>query len=159
MIYSRPTQLRTALEQKVQKAMSIMVEEIYKSLMFFIDADIYESYSPAEYERTYEFRNKAWDKKIHRDAQKIVGEIFYDGMNMTYNPAKYQHGSKTEDRRARLAEILNNSEDDEEAYASDWDMGRNPMPSAYWDHTLAWLDYKWDDLVRDAMNKVGIKIK
>lgn len=165
MEYTSIGQLQKAINTALKVAVSYLVEKVYNKLIEFIDEDIY-SYVPhttnpeffKPYERTYEFRNKAWDRDIKSAADKIVGEIFYDGMKMSYNPAKSQHGSKWgEDRRARLAEILNNTIKNPNSYFDDWDYDRQPWPMPYWDHTIQWLESEWDALVKEALSFVGLK--
>lgn len=157
MIFTNKKQLNSFLQTRLYAAVEKLTEEIYQELITFIQEDIYDSYKPKEYERTFEFRDVAWNKNVRKAANEIVGEIFYDGMKMTYNPNKYQHGSRFEDRREKLAEILAYTFFNPAEYLEDWDMGRDPWPVSYWGHTMWWLENNWSLLVDKALKEVGLK--
>lgn len=160
MQYIQKAQLEKALEETLKKGISYIIEKVYNKLLDFIQMDIYDTYAPQKYERTFDFKNKAWQMDVKKTVHKIVGEIFYDGLKMSYNPAKYQHGNKWgEDRRLRLAEILNETVKKPDVYLNggDWDMVRDPLPQPFWDHTLEWLNSEWNNLVNDMLSYVGLK--
>lgn len=158
MIFANKQQLNDFLKTRLKVAVDNLVQDIYTELLTFIQEDIYLAYNPKKYERTFEFRDKAWNKSVKEVANEIVGEVFYDGMNMSYNPSKFQHGNAFEDRRERLAEILNNTFWDPSKYIdSDWDFGMEPWPKPFWGHTMAWLEDNWDTLVKNALREVGLK--
>ena len=163
MEYKNQKELERALRQSARKAIEWLTKQVYDKLKEFIDEDIYESYTPTRYERTYEFRDKAWqvDEIPYEFAGEIASIIWFNPNLMSYNGSKYQHGNESEDRREKLAEILNRTIWD----WSDWDFGRptkdqieGEYPRPFWDDFMVWLSENWDSLAKKAFLKVGIKI-
>lgn len=177
MEFNNKKELERALRQRGRKALEWLTQQVYKQLIKFIDEDIYNSYTPNMYERTYEFRDKAWaiTEIPYEYAGEIASQIWYNPALMSYNPAKYQHGDAFEDRREKLAEILNRGVWD----WSDWNFGRpgkgdarsdNPeeywdtfaegeYPRPFWDDFINWLAENWDSLAKQAFRKFGFKIE
>lgn len=153
-------QLEKEISRKMKVAVEILTKKIYRTLMDFIDEDIYGSYVPKVYQRTYEFRNKAWDSYVYDFSGEIAGFIVYNPEAMSYNPEKYQHGSEYSDRRQSLAEILNRGED-----WSGWDWGRpgrgedSVYPKPFWDDTLKFLEKNWKKMAKQAFKEAGLQIK
>ena len=155
------TQLQTELNKRIKKAIDLITEDIYSALIEFIDIDIYSTYTPSKYERTYEFRDKAWMITSAREiANKIVGGINYSPNEMQYTPSKLIHGNKFVDRRSMLASILNRGIED----WNDWDIGRKnkgkvqDYPKPFFTDTIEWIIKNWDRLVLDAFKEVGLDI-
>lgn len=154
--------LEKEINKRVKNAIGWITEEVYNKLLYFIQVDIYDTYTPTKYKRTGEFKNNAWDKTFLDFSDEVAGIIFYNPMAMSYNPNEYQHGNATEDRRERLAQILNRGVWNWEG----WDFGRpekdnidSVYPKAFWDDTLDWLAENWEKLAKKAFSKVGIKLK
>ena len=153
MAFSSKKALKADIEKRAKVALNDLITKIYDELQSFIQQDIYDTYSPKQYERTFDFKNNAWVTSVKKVSSQIVGKIYYDGMRMTYNPHKFQHID-----RENLAEILNNTIKNPKLYWDDWTMGRDPWPDPYWDHTLTWLEIQWKGLVTECFGKAGIKL-
>lgn len=147
-------QFRQILSAKLKEILNNISEKVYEKLIFFIDNDIYATYRPKLYDRTYEFRNKAWVKSSAREiAGSITATIKYDGNRLSVDEETYTHID-----RDRLAEILNRNSVDDWA---DWDFGRRegaPYPEPFFDHTLEWINNNWKNLVLEAIKKAGFKM-
>lgn len=150
--YSTMAQLRQAIMNKLEEVINDLTNQIYEKLLEFIDSDIYDTYTPVAYERTYEFRDKAWEKSCLKNINAIVSEIFYNGNRLTKNPLEYAHVDSD-----KLAEILNRGYVDN---WRDWDFGRTgEYPKPYFTDTLNWIKGNWNSLVRESLVNHGFNIK
>ena len=164
MTFNNEMTLKMYLNQCLVKVVNIITKVIYEKLMDFIQIDIYDTYpKPALYERTGEFKDKAWAMQMATEmSNTIMSSINYFPYGLTYNPEKYQHGSKTQDRRKQLAEILNRGNWN----WTDWDFGRpgkdtidSAYPKPFWDDTIEWILENWDKEVIKAFKQVGLNVK
>lgn len=164
MIINNIGQLKKELNKRLVDAVAILTDQIYEKLIYFIEEDIYKTYTPNynnpnHYMRTYDFRDRAWQSYYFEVAGEIAGIIQYTPEAMFYNPSLYQHGNRQEDRREKLAEILNRGTADWD----DWDFGRHngsegysSYPKPFWDDTINWIVKNWDKLAKEALRKAGI---
>lgn len=148
-------QFRKILSAKLKEILNNISEKIYIQLLDFIQQDIYDQpYRPKVYQRTKEFKEKAWVKSSAREiAGSITATIKYDGNRLSVDEETYTHID-----RDRLAEILNRNSVDNWA---DWDFGRGanaPYPEPFFDHTLEWINKNWKNLVLEAIKKAGFKM-
>lgn len=100
---------------------------------------------------SYEFRDKAWDV----DIRKSLFSIFYNGDLMSPPSANfpYLHGSPYEDRRSKLADILNVS-----GIASDGDFPSDKIREPFWDNFEEELKQKLGDWLYTEFNNRGLSI-
>lgn len=168
MIFNNKLSLEIIINQKIQEAVNVMAKKIYDKLLDFIQIDIYDTYEPnasakTHYERTYEFKDKAWAlSEAQEFAGYISASIDYNPYSLSYIPNKYVHGSPAQDRRKELASILNRGIESWEG----WDFGRHngaqgysSYPKPFFNDTINWIEENWDNLVIQSFKKVGLKIK
>lgn len=163
--------LNQYLKQCATEAVNILTDRIYNKLIEFIQEDIYDTYPepefPIRYDRTYQFKEKAWIKEMATEiSNAMVSSINYFPSGMVYNQSKGQHGSPWgKDRRKELAAILNRGGTWD---WTDWDWGRvhdeqsegyRIYPKPFWDDTIEWILDNWDKEVIKAFKQVGLNVK
>lgn len=155
----------------INDIMENMTDRIEKLLVQHINTDVYginktstdtpainDYYLDGTGRPSYEFRDKAWQKRVSKTiAETCVGEIFYDGNQMTPPTANspYLHGNYNAgvDRRNKLADLLNVS-----GIAGDSDFVYNKTRSPFWDNFLDELSLKIGGWLYTEFNNKGIKI-
>lgn len=161
-------QLKQMLEKKLARAFNALTNWIYDILIENIDFGVYDTYEPTMYERTYEFRDKAWVKdKAEKISNFIVSGLHYDGMQMSINLDKHQHViAGGFDMRPYLAEVLNSGG----GGRSDWTFGRPQKPNSddtddifyppepFWEPTINFIDNNWSEKLESLLKKEGLKI-
>jgi hypothetical protein len=157
--------------KNVNSKLEIIVENVSAKaldlLMEIIDKEIYGPKLPKKYERTYEFRDKAWVlSKIQKTVSGCFKELSFDGNKLRYNAEKSQHGSPNgEDRRNMMANILA-FEDLNEKYA-DWPSDGSRRVGAlnvredynYWQEFEYFLYQNIFDWFEEEALKQGLKIE
>lgn len=175
MVVKTYRELQREVERRMQQALDNVIQVVYNKLLQFIQEDIYNTYSPKRYERTYEFKTKAW---AYDSAKKvgnyIMAQINYRPDNMSIDPEKYQHSSPVgpselqslfgadkvvTDNRGQLAYILNAGASAKEM----WNFGRPNMndfvdTKPFWDDTLNWLSQNLNNLAIAEFKKVGLNL-
>lgn len=144
-------ELKRFLGERLGLAINDIIEVIYLKLKEFINEDIYETYTPKVYERTYEFRDKAWDVNFVRDiSSKIVASINYNYMKLTVDPDYDQHID-----REQLANILNIGSSSGWQY---WEYGRgnDVYPAPYWTDTIDWIVKNFKSIALEKLAKRGL---
>ena len=112
MIITTYAQLENILNGKCQEALDRTTDRVLDKLGEFIQNDVYESYSPTFYDRTFDFKN-SWEKTSAKLKGKIVeAEIFQNIKTLEFNSEKFQHGSNVwveawNDNENELAHIIN----------------------------------------------------
>lgn len=159
------------LEDYINKILSeiidSVIDEAYHLLIDTLNATIYQPQpSDAQYERTFEFRDKAWVTKTKNTLRECVGELYFDGMKMSpqsYNiNAGYSHGNleKGIDRRKDMAAILDDWKLN--ALESDWinAPGAYHVPEeGYWDMFIDSFEKELDKICTKKFKQYGIKIE
>ena len=148
----------------IADVMESMCERAKKLLQQHINTDTYginktetghpkinKSYLDGTGIPSYEFRDKAWDAEV----RKSLFTIFYNGdlMSPPSFSFPYLHGNMQEDRRSRVAEILNVS-----GVASEGDMYDTKIRAPFWDNFEEELRQKLGDWLYTEFNNRGLKI-
>ena len=102
--------LEKLLEELIGEALDDTAEEVLELFLTkYIDKFAYIK-NPKEYSRTLEFRNSWEFSDLKRVAMSLSRELWFNPANMkTFNPKKFQHGSKyssPNDIRDNLPAIL-----------------------------------------------------
>ena len=164
------------INQRLKMAVDIIADKIYEQLKINISLYTY-GYPEASpnttgpinqfyenvgdeglQEPSYEFRDEAWVKTKAREvSRQIVGSIYFDGNKMSpptwFRP--YTHGNfySGEDRRMKLAELLNVTGVDSE---NDWG-GKERKP--FFDITIEWIETNWQNIAKKALKQVGLNVQ
>lgn len=104
---------------------------------------------------SYEFRDVAWDISVEGKLNQVLFKLLYNGLNMSPpSPSSpLLHGNMSEDRRNRLAEILNVS-----GVAEDADTPVDKVRSPFWDNFVDELKQKLGGWLYTEFNDKGINI-
>ena len=160
--------LSTSLDSILEKVTNDIVNKAYDMLMDALDKTIYQPAPPeASYERTYEFRNKAWVTEVKSFLKEYIGRVYFDGKRMSppsySSNAGYSHGNLEDgvDRRMDMAWILN------DYYASamnaDWINAKGYhgayYPGDYWDIFINNFEKSLDDLCVKSFKKYGLNVE
>lgn len=111
--------IKSFLMPKIKIIADTILQHILEQNADVIDSIVYNKYNPKLYNRTHEFRDKAWEiteAKIQDDTAS--GEFKYAPWKMNYNPEFGQHGTpfhainywgvEGQDAREYLADIIYN---------------------------------------------------
>lgn len=149
--------IASVIDSIIDQAYDLLIDTLNKTIYLPQPAD-------AIYERTFEFRDKAWVKKTKGLLRDYIGELYFDGMKMSpqnYNINQgYSHGNLEQgiDRRKDMAWILSNDYDN--MMNSDW----TKAPGAYyaqdyWGQFLDKFEAGLDKLVIKEFKKCGITVE
>ena len=136
----------------VNKAINEVVDKIFKELQQSIQRDIYNAYSPQDYDRTGELLD-AWE----RQTRGLIASIEFKPEWLSLNPTNWQHGSvyggNYTDIRNVIFDIL------EQGYgAYNYHKGK-PIPSRpMWNEFIAKVDSKFDRWMRVALRRQGLVV-
>lgn len=146
------------LRQKIEQALDLIIEEIKKQNEAIITKHVYDAGTPEEYQRTYEFRDVAWDvTKAKSQNNTTQAELYYDGEAMTYNPYLAQHGSEApnyDDAREYLAEIIYQGKSGEMYGSGYWTRKRNAFFYLVKKLNSGWLN----QTIKRAFKQVGLTV-
>lgn len=178
MIVKTYQELQKEVNKRMSKALNEIIKKIYTQLLEFIEKDIYGTYSPQMYERTYDFKLRAWAYNTAKQiGDSIQIQIKYTPEKMRLNPEKSQHGIYSnneelqgflgankviEDNRGMLASILNAGET---ARGGGWNYGRPSVgddfvpTKPFWDDTINWVEQNLRQLVIEKFRQNGLDIK
>ena len=103
-------QLRIIMTEAFEQVTEYVVNEIMERNRDLIERLVYSAYTPAEYERTNEFKD-AWTTEVTSGMNVIHGEMSYDSSKLTSVPGTGQHSSipyGDDSVREYLADIIYN---------------------------------------------------
>lgn len=162
------SQLSANLDDILKKVTDDIVNEAYNMLIDALNKTIYKpAPQKATYERTYEFRDKAWVAEVKKILKEYIGRVYFDGTKMSppsYSSNEgYSHGNLDEgiDRRRDMAWILN----DWHSSALYADLMNTKgyfgayYPGDYWDLFIGNFEKSLDDLCMKSFKKYGLDIK
>lgn len=160
-------ELKNYLNEILASIIDEVVEMAYDLLIDTLNQTIYQPQpSDAQYERTYEFRDKAWIKKTKGILSEYIGELYFDGMKMSpqsYNVnSGYSHGNleKGIDRRKDMASILDDWRRND--LESDWAKapGAYWVPEeGYWDKFIDAFEAELDKICMKKFKQYGLKVE
>lgn len=139
-------------EMAISRAFEEVIQRVFKELQTEIQNDIYNAYSPQDYQRTYGLLD-AWETLVHG----MNAEVTFRPEMLPLNPTAWQHGSVTSggytDIRQHIFDIL------EQGYgAYNYHKGK-PIPSRpMWDLFIAKIDAKMDKWIRSALRGQGLMV-
>lgn len=152
MLITNDIQLRMILEGAITRALHNVIQRVFQELQHSIERDIYNSYSPEDYERTYALL-EAWESKT----MTMMSELNFKPEWLPINPTSHQHGSVSHsgytDIRQIIFDIL------EQGYgAYNYHTGK-PIPARpMWDNFIATVDKKIDTWIRKALREQGMMV-
>lgn len=159
-------ELKDYLNEVLASIIDELVDCAYDLLIETLNRTIYQPQpSDAQYERTYEFRDKAWVKKTKGLLSEYVGELYFDGMKMSPQSysinSGYSHGNLEQgiDRRKNMAEILDNWMLN--TMESDWAQeGAYFVPEeGYWGQFLDNFETELDKICMKKFKQYGLKVE
>lgn len=109
MAVKNQSELTSLLRQELKPVVDKVVDKIYKENREIVQKIVYDVYQPEVYERTFQFRDEAWETTSAHNKGKlrIQGDLHFAPENMTYEPETWTHGSYYGgDVREALAEII-----------------------------------------------------
>ena len=134
----------------VTAALMEVMEKAYKKLQLDIQRDIYNAYSPTDYQRT-EGLLTSWQKRVGM----LDAEMWFDPTRLPKSPNSWQHSSRYDggDTRAIILDIL-------EAGYNAYNMNTGkPIPSRpMWQNFLRDVDKNLDKWVRAALRHQGLVV-
>ena len=162
------SQLSANLDNILKKVTDDIVKDAYNMLIDALNKTVYiPAPQEATYERTYEFRDKAWVTEVKKYLKEYIGRVYFDGTKMSppsySSNAGYSHGNleKGIDRRTDMAWILNNWYSS--ALNADWVNTKGYLgayyPGDYWDVFINNFEKSLDNLCMKNFKKYGLNIK
>ena len=137
------------MSKVVSKAINDVLDKIFKELRQEIERDIYNAYSPQDYDRSGALPD-AWEVTT----RGLFGLLEFRPDMLPSSPAAFQHNSPYGwDVRAEIFDILEGGYNAYNAKTGKPIMGR-PM----WDNFLQKVDSKIDKWVRAALRKQGLVV-
>ncbi len=109
MAVKNQSELTNLLRQELKPVVDKVVDKIYKENKDIVQQIVYDVYQPEIYQRTYEFRDVAWETTpAHNNGKlRIQGDMHFAPENMSYDADHWVHGSNYGgDVREALAEII-----------------------------------------------------
>ena len=149
MAISSDAEFYVVVGKAVSKAIDEVIERVFSELQKAIERDIYNGYSPQDYDRTMALLT-AWK---HETMGLFVIVEFQPNM-LPLDPANFHHSSPYGwDIRSEIFDIL------EGGYgAYNAKLGK-PIPSRpMWDEFIAKVDAKFDKWMRAALRRQGLVV-
>lgn len=158
MAVKNQSELTDLLREELKPVVDKVVEKIYEENREMIQKIVYDVYDPQEYDRTFEFRDKAWETtEAHNNGKlRIQGDLHFVPENMTYEPELWTHGSfYGGDVREALAEIIYEGKSGPIFGKGAWTRKRN----AY-NKLIKYLGKRrFSNYVKQALDECGINYK
>lgn len=103
-------ELNQQMALALKKAVDYTVEQIQEENWHKVMEIVYDAYFPSDYDRTYEFADKAWDTEssstTKANGANAKGEFKYSPKNMISSSPQHASFLNGEDSREYLAEII-----------------------------------------------------
>ena len=160
-------ELKDSLVKAIEQVITKLTDEAYALLITIINETIYQPQpAGAQYKRTFEFRDKAWETRFKTGLASYIGMVYFDGMRMSppnldvNGGLSHGNAEMSIDRRKQMAEILAdpvlNSIEAEYKNASGYYGAYHA--GDYWTQFLDEFAEKLDKLVITEFSKLGIKV-
>lgn len=149
MAISSDAEFYVVVGKAVSKAINEVIERIFAELQLAIERDIYNGYSPQDYDRTMALLT-AWK----HEARGLFGTVEFQPSMLPLDPTNFHHSSPYGwDIRSEIFDIL------EGGYgAYNAKLGK-PIPSRpMWDEFIAKVDAKFDKWMRAALRRQGLVV-
>lgn len=148
-------ELKRLLLNSLNEVVKYVLENIDEENVKAIDAVIYGSYDPVQYNRTYEFR-EAWrqESSVSVSGSIVKGKYSFDGSRLKPNPVLAQHASLVDGTpfQVYLADVIYQGTAGILFGNPSWAQNRN----AY-DVLDKWLNKtKFRELFEEGMNRAGL---
>lgn len=148
-------ELKRLLLNSLNEVVKYVLDNIDEENVRAIDATIYGSYDPIEYDRTYEFR-EAWRQESNTSVSGSVvhGKYSFDGSYLSANPVLAQHASLVDGTpfQVYLADVIYNGTAGILFGNPSWAKNRN----AY-NVLNKWLDKtRFRTLFEEGMSRAGL---
>ena len=142
MIITTYTQLENILNGKCQEALDRTTDRLLDKLGEFIQNDVYESYSPTFYDRTFDFKN-SWEKTSAKLKGKIVeAEIFQNVSAMQRIDEPPIHVDKE-----GLAEIINSG--------VGYNFGQmEGKARPFWNDFIQYCEREFENIFQEELKKI-----
>ena len=144
---------------KLEKIIDKVTDKTLELLKETITEEIYEPRKPEKYQRTFDFRDRAWVKtkvqtigfglingQLNSTTSGVWQMIYFDGKKMSYSPSKYIHGTQGYDRRTKMAYIL--SDPIENEYESEFWGALNVQWARGYNYWTAFLVNWHDEIIK-----------
>ena len=135
-IFTTMVSLENYIESACEKAVENACNRLLGTLQELIDSEYYDQFTPEKYKRTYQF----WKSATTRMLDKNCGEIFMDADAMDYG--SFWNGE---------LQLL---------YASEGYHGSKEIQTEgrFWDEFLNFCEHNAVRILKEELNKQGIKI-
>ena len=145
-------QLRMVLNKAITRAIYDVLQRIFRELQKEIERDIYNAYSPEDYQRTNALLD-AWEQR----SMHMAGEINFKSEWLPIVPSAHQHGSLGHggytDIRDIIFDIL------ESGYgAYNYHTGKPIPPRPMWDKFMQKVNKNFDKWMRKALKSQGLLV-
>lgn len=149
MAISSDAEFYVVVGKAVSNAIDEVIERVFSELQTEIERDIYNGYSPQDYDRTMALLT-AWK----HETRGLFGIIEFQPNMLPLDPTNFHHSSPYGwDIRSEIFDIL------EGGYgAYNAKLGK-PIPSRpMWDEFIAKVDAKFDKWMRAALRRQGLVV-
>lgn len=144
------------LEPRIRIIVQEILDNIEKENKEQIDNIVYGAGVPSDYERSFEFRDKAWlvVPPTSRMSHEVEGQFMYAPLNTGYSEAQHASVVTGEDTREYLAEIIY-----EGLAGLIFGEGFWTQPRNAWDALLEIIGSKeMEKWIKSGAKKAGLKI-